>query len=82
MERIIGCTFASECALSVNAQSNDVAYMAGSMLVIYNATKNRQVQFLSSDENSTRAFCSVAYSPNGKYIAAGEVCCFNFLQFF
>lgn len=40
--------------------------------MIYSPKKNRQIKFLSNRENKAISF--LRFSPNGKYLAVGEVC--------
>lgn len=63
----------SGSGLSVNSRTGNVAYCAGSVVVVYDPRKNKQVQFFTnkSDAGKTSMSC-VAFSDNGKYLAAGE----------
>ena len=74
MERIIGLTVSQGAGLSVNRQTGNVAYCAGGVVVVYDPKKNRQTQFLLNESSATKASMEcVAFSDNGKYLAAGEI---------
>ena len=71
LDRIIGNTILSNSGLAINSHTGDVAYAAGCVIVIYNPKLNKQVKFLMGKKN--KAIGSLCFSPNGKYLAAGEV---------
>lgn len=71
LDRIIGNTILSNSGLAINSHTGDVAYAAGCVIVIYNPKQNKQVKFLMGKKN--KAIGSLCFSPNGKYLAAGEV---------
>ncbi|EKX47079.1 hypothetical protein GUITHDRAFT_162765 [Guillardia theta CCMP2712] len=70
LEKVIGNTIKSSCALSVNAVTGEFAYPAGCVLVFYNPRKNRQTHYFSSSNN--KALQCSAFSADGCYVAAGE----------
>lgn len=60
--------------LSVNPQTGDLAYCAGGVVVVYDPKKNRQSQFFLSDSSESKtSMACVAFSHDGKYLAAGEI---------
>ena len=66
----MGISARSNNQLALNPITGEIAYPVGSFLCIYNSKLNKQVKFLENDKN--RHFWCVAYSQDGKYIAAGE----------
>eukprot|EP00276_Gloeochaete_wittrockiana_P006089 CAMPEP_0184651898 /NCGR_PEP_ID=MMETSP0308-20130426/9559_1 /TAXON_ID=38269 /ORGANISM="Gloeochaete witrockiana, Strain SAG 46.84" /LENGTH=1233 /DNA_ID=CAMNT_0027086439 /DNA_START=41 /DNA_END=3738 /DNA_ORIENTATION=- len=70
LEKIIGTTASRNTALSSNPVTGDLAYVAGCVVVIYNYRRNKQVKFLGSKNN--KSLSCVAFSPDGKCVAAGE----------
>jgi WD40 repeat protein len=72
LERIIGTTTLHNSNLAVNNNTGEIAYAAGCAIVIYNPAKNAQTQFLLQANKSKPVTC-LAFSPSGKYLAAGEV---------
>eukprot|EP00960_Hanusia_phi_P002034 59078-Hanusia_phi.AAC.3 len=70
LEKVIGNTIKSSCALSVNAVTGEFAYPAGCVLVFYNPRKNRQTHYYSSSNNKPLQ-CST-FSADGCFVAAGE----------
>ncbi|KAJ7513335.1 hypothetical protein O6H91_24G001100 [Diphasiastrum complanatum] len=71
LEKVIGLTTSNANGLSYNPVTNDVAYLAGYVVVIYAASQDLQTRFLMVSR-TPKALSSVAYSPEGKFIAAGE----------
>jgi hypothetical protein len=69
LERVIGCTTNSTVGACVSAQG-DVAYLSGCIVILYNPKKNKQTKFFFSKNNKTLS--SVAFSKDGKLLAAGE----------
>jgi len=57
-------------SICVNQVTGDVAYTAGSVIVIYSPRENKQAKYLHSP--SGRSFSCVVFSPDGKHVAAGE----------
>ncbi|KAG0610533.1 hypothetical protein M758_7G073100 [Ceratodon purpureus] len=72
LERVIGLTTATPSGLACNGVSEEIAYIAGCVIVIYNVRTNSQTHFLTA-QGSPKPFSCVAFSSQGgKYIAAGE----------
>ena len=74
LESVIGITSETSQGLSVNNLTGEIAYAAGSIICIYNPMTNRQSHLFSKSGNLIK---SIAFSRNGKYLAAGEQCCKN-----
>ena len=70
MEKVIGMSTRSNNSIAVNPVTGDVAYPAGSIVCIYSPKENKQVRFLYS--KNQRSFSCLAYSKDGRYLAAGE----------
>lgn len=74
LEKVIGLTTTTANGLACNGVSDELAYLAGCVIVVYNARTNCQTRFLTAPRSS-KAFACVAYSSQGgKFLAAGEVC--------
>jgi hypothetical protein len=74
LERVIGLTSTSASGLSCNADTGELAYLAGAVVVVYNVNINCQTRFLMAPK-SAKAFTCIAYSSQGgRLLAAGEVC--------
>ena len=56
--------------MAVNPNNGDIAYIAGAFVVIYGVKTSRQEKFLQNERG--RAFQCLAFSPDGKYLAAGD----------
>lgn len=52
----------------MNPSNGEVAYAAGTVVVVYNSRRNRQTRYL----RATQAVACAAFSPCGRYVAAGE----------
>jgi WD40 repeat protein len=72
LEKIIGNTAVNTACMAVNPITNDVAYCAGCVLVVYSPKRNRQTRFLQNKKATKTSLSCVAFSSNGKYVAAGE----------
>jgi hypothetical protein len=70
LERAIGLT-AMGSAIASSPATGEIAYLAGCVVVLYDAMRNRQT-FLKAPAVQKAIMC-VKFSPQGKYIAAGEV---------
>ena len=68
LEKVIGLTSLSNAAFSVNSGTGEVAYAAGSVVVVYSARRNRQVRFFRASK--TVSCC--CFSSDGKFLAIGE----------
>ena len=70
LERVIGVSTTNSHGLAVCPSSDEIAYPAGAVVVVYNTRKHLQKKFLVSPSNS--AVLCVCFSSNGKFIAVGE----------
>eukprot|EP00357_Protocruzia_adherens_P030928 CAMPEP_0115043006 /NCGR_PEP_ID=MMETSP0216-20121206/46605_1 /TAXON_ID=223996 /ORGANISM="Protocruzia adherens, Strain Boccale" /LENGTH=1428 /DNA_ID=CAMNT_0002425231 /DNA_START=108 /DNA_END=4394 /DNA_ORIENTATION=+ len=73
LEKVIGISGRSNKGVQINPVTGDVAYIAGSIIVIYNPKQNKQIKFFFNKRN--RPFSCLTISSNGRYIAAGEGAC-------
>lgn len=72
LERVIGLTTITAAGLACNGE--ELAYLAGCVVVVYNVRTNCQTNFLMAPRGP-KSFACVAYSgQGGKFVAAGEVC--------
>ncbi|XP_065343968.1 mitogen-activated protein kinase-binding protein 1 isoform X2 [Cloeon dipterum] len=69
LEKVIGLTAKSNASLSCDPNNDLVAYPAGCTVVLLNTRKGHQSHLLNS---SRKTVVSLAYSPDGKYLATGE----------
>jgi WD40 repeat protein len=65
LDRILGVSTLSNASL---AATEDLFYIAGCVVVRYNAEENKQKGFYIA----SKAISSISVSPNGKYLAIGE----------
>lgn len=72
MEEIIGLTAKNCNGLVSNQSTSKCAYMAGCVVVVYNVDLNTQSHLLVSHRTPKPLSC-VAMSPDGRFVAAGEV---------
>lgn len=68
LERILGNTVESNNAWSINPITDEIAYIAGNVVVIYHPDTHKQVRFL----RHTKTVTTVQYSPDGRFLAVGE----------
>ena len=73
LERVLGMSAKSGNGVSTNAITGDIAYTAAGVIVLYNPTTNKQLSRLIN--SNCRTFACVAFSPDGKLLAAGEGTC-------
>ncbi|KHN84109.1 WD repeat-containing protein 62, partial [Toxocara canis] len=69
LERVIGCTAASRCSISVDENKGIIAYPAGSTVVIHNPRNNAQAHLIGTTKNTITC---LSFSSCGKYVATGE----------
>ena len=60
----------SASSTAINPKNGDIAYISGAFIVIYGVKSSRQEKFLKNEKN--RAFQCLAYSQDGRYLAAGD----------
>lgn len=72
LERVIGLTTANPNGLACNGVNEELAYIAGCVIVVYNARTNCQTRFLTAHGNPKPFSCVAFSSHGGKFIAAGE----------
>ena len=73
LQSVIGLTSNSPNNIALNPLSGEIAYPAGSMLVIYNPITNKQTKFIFSPNK--KPITCVTYSKDGKFLIAGEGVC-------
>lgn len=66
-------TTSTPSGLACNGIGEELAYIAGCVVVIYNVRDNCQTHFLTGDGGSKPFSCVAFSSQGGKFIAAGEV---------
>ncbi|XP_069764244.1 mitogen-activated protein kinase-binding protein 1-like isoform X2 [Narcine bancroftii] len=69
LDKVLGITASSSSSLACDLTTGLVAYPAGCVVVLYNPKKNKQTHILNA---SRKAVCSLAFSPDGKYLVTGE----------
>lgn len=70
LDRVIGNT-AHANSFVYDDNSSLLAYPAGCVIVLFNTKRNKQTDFLASRTN--KPISCLAFSRDGKYLAAGEV---------
>ena len=70
LSRVIGTTSQLNGSLSTSPETGDVAYTAGAVVVLVKPAANQQAAYFTTP-NSKPVKC-VAFSPNGRFLAAGE----------
>lgn len=75
LENIIGFTTSSPNSMALNKNTGEIAYPAGSIIVIYNPILNKKSKFITSPNK--RAFSCLTYSKDGKFLIGGEGTCKN-----
>lgn len=75
LQSVMGISSNSHNNLALNPLSGEIAYPAGSMLVVYNPILNKQSKFIFSPNK--KPFTCVTYSKDGKFLIAGEGVCKN-----
>ena len=56
--------------MSINPTTDEIAYIAGNVVVIYDPQQQKQVHFLKN--GTGKSILSLQYSPDGKFLAVGE----------
>uniref|UniRef100_A0A5K4EQT4 Putative wd40 protein n=1 Tax=Schistosoma mansoni TaxID=6183 RepID=A0A5K4EQT4_SCHMA len=69
LERVIGFTLNSNCAVAFSDKTGLIAHAAGCVTVLHSFENERQ-QFIQSQ--SRKAITAVDFSSDGKYLATGE----------
>lgn len=72
LEEIIGLTTKNSNGLASNASKSTFAYLAGSVVIVYNVNFGTQSHLMVSHRPPKRLSC-VAFSQDGRFVAAGEV---------
>jgi WD40 repeat protein len=70
--RVIGCSVLHNSCFCHNPISDEVAYAAGSAIVIYDCKQNKQVSLLVNTPAVAKAITCLSWSADGKYLASGE----------
>ncbi len=73
LERVIGMTSNSNSAIAFSPADGQIAFTAGSIVVLYSPHLQRQTTFFQN--KNSRTISCVTFSPDGKYLAAGEGVC-------
>ena len=68
LEKCIGLTSKTNSSFTVNPATGEVAYAAGSVVVVYSARRNRQVRFF----RASKSVSCCCFSSDGKFLAIGE----------
>lgn len=70
LDKVVGTTSRHNAAMAINTVTGEIAYAAGSVVVLYDA-KSGQSRYLASPK--PKSILCLDFSPNGKYLAVGEV---------
>jgi WD40 repeat protein len=73
IHQIFGISSKSHSSIKINPVTGEIAYPAGSVIVLYNIQLNKQTKYINSPNR--RPVSCLNFSPNGKYIVFGEVVC-------
>lgn len=71
LEQILGMTVQSAHQMDINAKTHELAYTAGSTVVVYSPASNRQVKYF----NAKAQVFAVKFSLDGTMLFAGEGAC-------
>lgn len=69
LDKVLGITASNSSSLACDLTTGLVAYPAGCVVVLCNPKKNKQSHILNA---SRKAICSLAFSPDGKFLVTGE----------
>ncbi|XP_078287303.1 mitogen-activated protein kinase-binding protein 1-like [Rhinoraja longicauda] len=69
LDKVLGITASNSSSLACDLTTGLVAYPAGCVVVLCNPKKNKQTHILNA---SRKAICSLAFSPDGKFLVTGE----------
>lgn len=58
-------------SVAINPVNGDIAYPAGAIICVYAPKENKQTKFLYN-VSLQRSYSCLAFSPDGRYLAAGE----------
>lgn len=72
LERVMGATIRNQHCMAINPVTGEIAYTAGSVIVIADIESGKQNILSSRSSKLSTGFSCVAYSWNGEYIAGGE----------
>ena len=73
LERVIGAGVASTSSLAQHpTQPGVVAYCCGALVVLYDYNRKQQLSFLRSRKSGGHPLATLAFSPDGGYLAVGE----------
>ena len=71
LEKVIGLSSRGSTSIAVNPETGDIAYPAGAIICVYSPKEHKQTKFLYS-QALQRSYSCLAYSADGRYLAAGE----------
>ena len=70
---MIGITSTKSSSLAISPESGELAYAAGSIIILYNPKSNKQSRYLLTKTN--KSINCLSFSSCGKYLCAGESSC-------
>ncbi|XP_014663973.1 PREDICTED: mitogen-activated protein kinase-binding protein 1-like [Priapulus caudatus] len=69
LDKVLGLTVSSNASVRTSEATGLVAYPAGCVVVLFNPKRNKQSFLINA---SKKSITSLAFSPDGKYLATGE----------